>query len=125
MDAARYLVGGVIETGFEIDDGILEDLKVLGAPPEMLAAARASMAVQDDLEIFEDGLLSASVFDAMCTQWRYRPGMDGNPVGLNYPSLRTVMWGLAVPLAERRQVFEDVRVMEREALAVFAEKAAR
>lgn len=54
----------------------------------------------------------------MTTQWRI--GMNG-ATGLDYSSLPAVMDMLGLEGEDRSQAFRDVRVMEREALAVMAE----
>lgn len=54
----------------------------------------------------------------MTTQWRI--GMNG-ATGLDYSALPAVMDMLGLEGEDRSQAFRDVRVMEREALAVMAE----
>lgn len=54
----------------------------------------------------------------MTTQWR--SGMSG-PTGLDYSALPAVMDLIGLEGDERTLAFRDVRVMEREALAVMAE----
>ncbi|MBD1589790.1 DUF1799 domain-containing protein [Pseudomonas sp. C2L12B] len=76
---------------------------------------------EDFEEVFEllpDTMASFVVFEAMSTQWR--AGMCG-ATGLDYGSLPAVMRLMAVPAADRRDIFHDLRVMEAEALAVMAE----
>jgi hypothetical protein len=58
------------------------------------------------------------VFAAMQTQWRI--GMGG-PTGLDYTALPVVLDLQEVAPDKRRQVFDDVRVMEAEALKVFSD----
>lgn len=54
----------------------------------------------------------------MGTQWRVGPG---GAIGLDYGVLPSVMRLTGVPAKERAAIFQDVRVMEAEALAVMAE----
>ena len=54
----------------------------------------------------------------MTTQWRI--GMNG-ATGLDYSALPAVMELMGMDPEEKPQIFRDVRVMEREALAVMAE----
>lgn len=49
--------------------------------------------------------------------------MGGQPVGLSYPGVAVVMDGMALKGQRRREAFNGVQVMEREALSVMAEKA--
>lgn len=69
--------------------------------------------------LWEANVTPFSVFTAMQTQWRI--GMGG-PTGLDYGAVPVVMELYAVPEKDRRQVFDDLRVMESEALKVFNEK---
>ena len=67
-----------------------------------------------DVEIWPDQAATVDVFRAMITQWRMGPG---GPIGLDYSALTPVMRWLGVPPAERAEVFDGVRIMERAALA--------
>jgi hypothetical protein len=62
---------------------------------------------------------SVEVFARMSTQWRV--GVAG-PVGLDYAALPVVTRACGVPAGKRSAVFDDLQVMEREALAVLREK---
>jgi len=63
------------------------------------------------LEVWPDNTQSLDVFLAMQTQWE-RNGMTGRYTGMRYVSLPVVMRFAGVPKASRRQVFDDVRIME-------------
>lgn len=95
----------------------------MGANAATLEAARKSMRPKDEeLEIFEDNLKSVEVFQRMRTQWD-RAGMDGKRCGLRYASLPVVMKRCKVPDGEEfDRVFDDLQIMEDEALDVLAEK---
>ena len=58
----------------------------------------------------------------MSTQWRI--GMSG-ATGLDYAALPAVMDLMDVAQADRREMFDSLRVMERAALDVMAEEADR
>lgn len=73
----------------------------------------------DAAEVWPDTLPAVNVFVAMATQWR--TGMGG-PVGLDYAALPAVFRLVGVPRAEWSGIFEDLRVMEAEALNVMSEK---
>lgn len=56
---------------------------------------------------------SVDLFIALQTQWNVGPG---GPVGINYASIPCVMDLQGIPAGDRRTLFDDLRVMEREAL---------
>lgn len=64
-------------------------------------------------------------WDAVClflacgTQWRFA-GMTGVPTGLDYGGLQISAAAMALDLGQ--DLFGKIRIMEGEALAVFAEK---
>ena len=70
-------------------------------------------------EVWADVMPSVDVFIAMTTQWRV--GAAG-PVGLDYAALPEVWRRLKVPPGERDRVFDDLRLMEAEALTVMGER---
>ena len=72
--------------------------------------------------VWQENDLPFGVFAALQTQWRI--GMGG-PTGLDYAAVPVVMELYEVPAKDRRQVFDDIRVMESEALKVFSEKHGR
>lgn len=112
----------MIESGFEVDEGIIKELAELGAPPEVIEGAKRSAQASQDFELFEDCAQSVEVFDAMRTQWD-RAGTDGTRVGLKYEVLPQFMRELGVPRAQRNQVWKDVRIMEEATLKFDREKA--
>jgi len=69
----------------------------------------------DDLEVWPENEPAVRVFITMSTQWS-TAGMGGQPVGLRYEVLPTVMRYCAIPPAERASTFAAVRIMERSAL---------
>jgi hypothetical protein len=133
-DAARFLVGGVPESDFAIDEDVLRDLQALGASPEVVAQWREQMVAavaaeerSDVLEVNEDYVDSVKVFEAMLTQWD-RAGADGVRVGLNYGRVPIAMRGVRIDPDDAEifaRTFADLRVMEDEALLIFAERSAR
>lgn len=72
----------------------------------------------ETFEVWPDNWLSFLVMDAMWTQWR--TGACG-ATGLDYGVLPDVMKLVGIPAKDRSRVFQDVRVMESQALAVMAE----
>lgn len=63
---------------------------------------------------------SVEVFLAMNTQWQ-RAAWSGEAIGLDYTAMASVMDFLAIP--DRRMAFDDVRVMEHEALRIWRARA--
>jgi hypothetical protein len=105
----------------------------LGAPPEAVQAAREQMqreaaeaaAAKEELVLYEDIVDSVRVFEAMRTQWE-RAGADGVKVAINYSRLPVVMRGLRLDPDDGERfavIFEDIRVMEDEALKVITERS--
>ncbi|HJE69811.1 MAG TPA: DUF1799 domain-containing protein [Pseudomonas oryzihabitans] len=73
---------------------------------------------EEEFELWAPLEPAFAVFESMTTQWRI--GMNG-ATGLDYSALPAVMDMLGLEGEDRSQAFRDVRVMEREALAVMAE----
>ena len=80
---------------------------------------RADVAAQETAEIWPDNWDSVTTFADLATQWR--SGFAG-PTGLDYGVILGVLRLRRVPRAQWAQLFDDVRVMEAEALAVMGEK---
>jgi hypothetical protein len=60
------------------------------------------------------------LFEALLSQWRMGPG---GPVGLDYGALPVVARQLRLAGRKLREAFSGMRVMEAEALQVFAEQS--
>lgn len=75
--------------------------------------------VEEEVELWAINEPSFVVFDSLSTQWRV--GMNG-PTGLDYAAVPPVLDLLGIKGRKRRRdVFEDLRVLEREALATMRE----
>jgi len=61
------------------------------------------------------------VFLALGTAWRI-DGMSGVWKGLDYPSVKTVMWAQGVKKADRKGVFNGLQIMEEAAIKVLNSK---
>jgi hypothetical protein len=73
----------------------------------------------DIVEIWPENLESFDAFTCMSTQWRaVSRGMEGQMhyIGLDYSALREIWQRLKIPLSRRDDVFQDIRVMENQAL---------
>lgn len=75
--------------------------------------------LEDTVEILPDCAAAVDVFLAMATQWR--TGMAG-ATGLDYSAVPVVLRLYGVPAKDRADVFDDLRVMEAEALKVMGEQ---
>lgn len=69
------------------------------------------------IEIWPEHVQAAELFAELGTQWRI--GMSG-PTGLDYAAVLAFI-GL-IDSDDRRELFRQIRVMEREAMAVLAER---
>ena len=78
----------------------------------------SSSDVDDAFEVWPDNWQAFLVMDSMGTQWR--TGACG-ATGLDYGVLPKVMTLVGVPAKDHPGVFQDIRVMESEAIAVMAE----
>jgi hypothetical protein len=58
------------------------------------------------------------VFLAMSTQWIWTGGMEPRRAGFNLCALPVVYEGLSVPLEQRPEVFQGLKVMEGAALNI-------
>jgi hypothetical protein len=91
----------------------------LTTSPDQLAQFGLYAADLDDtVEVYPDVWPAFMLLDAMGTQWR--TGMGG-PTGLDYSALPHVMRLLEIPKNLRNSLFQDLRVMEAEALLIMSE----
>jgi hypothetical protein len=96
--------------------GSSDDLSLLGIP----VAAAASFAPQVEVELWPEHGPALELFAALATQWRV--GMSG-ATGLDYSAIAAVMDVHGIAPEDRRERFDELRIMEREALDVMVEKA--
>ena len=90
------------------------------AVPEACAAMGVPKAAwgsfeQAEQELWQCNVAAINLMACMQTQWRV--GMAG-PTGLDYAALPAVMDLQGVPAADRRALFDDLRVCEGAALKV-------
>jgi hypothetical protein len=94
-------------------------LDLLGIP----AAAKKSFVARDEtIDVYPENWTPLLVFQDMHTQWR--PGFHGL-VGLDYEALPVVYRARGIARAAQADVFDAVRLMELETLAVWREQAER
>lgn len=70
------------------------------------------------VEVWPDAWPAFRLFEAMSTQWRIAPG---GPSGLDYAVIPAVASMLGIKRRDLTEILPDLRIMEREALAVMAE----
>jgi hypothetical protein len=73
----------------------------------------------DDVEIWPENERAVNLFIKLSTQWR--AGMGGL-IGLDYSPLFVLMERMKLTDADFDQVFDDIRVIEREALTQMTKK---
>ncbi len=103
IEAAEYWAGNR-ET-----DETIEDLKVLGAPAEIIKKAQEELEEKPFL-ILPCNWDSISHFLKLATQWNRGP--TGGLVGLNYQSAEFLFKLEGTSMKKARPVMQDVRVME-------------
>ena len=72
------------------------------------------------VEVWPDAWPAFCLFEALGTQWRLGPG---GPSGLDYAAIPGTANMIGLKSRELSETFDDVRVMENEALTVMAEAA--
>jgi len=72
-------------------------------------------------EVLPENWLTVLVFLALGTAWRI-DGMSGVWRGLDYPSVKTVMWAQGVKKADRKAVFNGLQTMEEAAVNILNSK---
>ena len=76
------------------------------------------------VELWPENVPAVLLYLSCDTQWRYA-GMNGVPTGLDYAGVRAVMDLQAIPSDAHPALFQDLQALEREHLAVSAERAAK
>ncbi len=72
------------------------------------------------VEVWPDAWPAFLLFEAMSTQWRLGPG---GPSGLDYSAIPSTAKMIGLKHRELSEAFNDLRVMENEALALMTEAA--
>lgn len=95
-------------------------LEAFGAPPEVVEEERRKEEERALFEIYPENETAVLAFIHLATQWRVVSGAMGGAIflGLDYNSVRPVLWALDVPRARWREIFADLRIMEAAALPV-------
>lgn len=89
-----------------------------GFPADVIEQMTEGDRAAEVVEVHEDNVEALRVFLELQTQWRVAVGMRPVWMGLEYASIRPVLWGLAIPRDRHRELFAALRVMERAALPI-------
>lgn len=102
----------------------MDQLRLAGAPVEVLAAAEAAAEVEQDFfEVWEDCFDSLKFFLGLRSRWLYASsGMGSVRVGLDPKGLDMELTYRGGSRRRRARLFEDVRLMEQAVLDVDAEQ---
>lgn len=86
----------------------------MGAPPEVLARARATNAPRrPEFAVLPQNLEAVQVFWALTSQWRMATGLSGVfRIGLDYQAIPTVLRFMEIPRKRWGALFDALRVME-------------
>jgi hypothetical protein len=99
---------------------VSQALYTSATPADQLAMfGITSTDLDETIDVLPDNWGAFVLFDAMSTQWR--TGYGGR-TGLDYSALPMVMNLLGFPKKNRNSLFQDVIVMETEALLVMSEE---
>lgn len=94
-----------------------QDFDAFGAPPPEVLEA---MQKQDEFEVWPENVEPLQIFMRLQTQWRVGP--MGHPIGLDYAGVRAALGMMRVRPEPR--LFDDLQLMEREALRILSENSA-
>lgn len=87
-----------------------DELAALGLPADFAHAAERKPVV-----VYRTNCQAVRLFQAVCHKWHY-VGLSATPVGLIYSEVESVMRMKAIPESERPRLFDQLQVMEAEAL---------
>lgn len=88
----------------------------MGAPPEVLAQARARTA-RPELIVLAHNQEAVDLFLGLSTQWRWVAGRGGTArIGLDYQAIPALLKLQAIPEARWPRLMESLQVMEAAAL---------
>jgi hypothetical protein len=90
-----------------------------GSPDESTMLGALAAQIDNVQDLWADNVATVNCFVDMLTQWNVGPG---GVVGLRYEVLPLVMRQQRLAAADRAEVWQGVRVMERAALKHFGEQ---
>lgn len=94
---------------------MVKQLKLFGAPDEVIQSAVAREATADSFILLPDNVAAFSLFMAVATQWR--TSINGI-VGLDYGAVESALRMMGEPLDDPDR-FQRLRLLESAALKVF------
>ena len=96
---------------------MIDALIASGAPQDVVDAARGA-AIQSDFEVWPENEDAVDVFLELGNAWDWVvPGMgEARRVGIRATEIESTLRLLGYRAARRKELFRDVRVMERAAL---------
>ncbi len=107
-----------------VDDGIVEAMRAMGAPPQAIAQAQALAEVAPPEArpycLWHDNARAFELFLAVRTQWVYAGGMAVQRIGLNYAGVLAHLQ-INVPRRYHRALMQDLQAMEAAVLIADAE----
>jgi len=106
------------------EDSVMEDLKAMGAPDDVIEAYTQEKSESDVFAVFPENWQALAVFKTLGSQWHYKmiyteAGMISMPCGLIYTSVESVMRMQGAD--DTNDMFERIRIMESAALEAMAE----
>lgn len=121
IEAARYWAGD--RQSFVEGSDAVQLLRQAGAPAGIIAEAER-LAAGDDFVVWEENAEAFVLFtDDLSTQWRHVGGLAGVVrTGLDYASVLSHLEFAVDGRDHRRDLYRLVRLMERAALDVWADK---
>lgn len=93
-------------------------MAAFGLPPEALPDEAEE---ETNYMVLPENWETVQVFIRCATQWRHA-GMAGQPTGLDYPAVESVMRMRSVAVQEMGDLLDRIRIMEGEVLRVMREK---
>lgn len=115
-----------------IDEGLAEQMRLVGMTDAQIAAARVARGEDPDgdpaadavFEVHEDAWDAVMFFAAVGTQWRFASGLKLVRTGLDYAGARCELKEGGWPHKLHRALWADMKVMEAAVLKGLEEKAA-
>lgn len=99
-------------------------MEAFGVPDDVAAGILDEEREQESFDVYADNWESVAAFALLETQWRIAVGATRVVwLGIDYGSVPVILDALEVTGSRRSELFADLRLMERAALAVRNEQA--
>lgn len=99
-----------------VDDELRGQCALLGIDPDRIVPRERQITERPDFELWPEHWPAWMVFLGCSTQWDWE---QGQRTGLNYSRVEIVASRYGVKKKRRDEVFQQVQVLEREALKVW------